>query len=225
MAVILGRKGGGSGGGGGGAPSGPAGGDLSGTYPNPSVAAAYTAARVSQSIADAKGDLIAATAADTFAKLTVGANGKVLVADSAQTAGLKYDFPPGYEFGYDEVTTSVTVSSTTESSGTTVISCAAHTFDGQPVIAEFFCPGSGTNASDTTVSLFEGATQISRIAYSANTTGIVYEPIVGKLRFTPTAGSHTYTVTAFRGTADNALLAGAKGTGAWPPMYIRFIKV
>lgn len=39
---------------------------------------------------DAKGDLAAATAADTAAKLTVGANGFVLTADSAETTGLKW---------------------------------------------------------------------------------------------------------------------------------------
>jgi hypothetical protein len=39
---------------------------------------------------DAKGDLVAGTAADTFARLGVGTNGQVLTADSAETTGLKW---------------------------------------------------------------------------------------------------------------------------------------
>jgi hypothetical protein len=39
---------------------------------------------------DAKGDLVAGTGADTFAKLTVGANDTVLTADSSTATGLKW---------------------------------------------------------------------------------------------------------------------------------------
>jgi hypothetical protein len=39
---------------------------------------------------DAKGDLVAGTGADTFARLAVGANGTVLTADSAEATGLKW---------------------------------------------------------------------------------------------------------------------------------------
>jgi hypothetical protein len=42
------------------------------------------------SLADAKGDLLAATANDTIARLAVGSNTQVLTADSAQTAGVKW---------------------------------------------------------------------------------------------------------------------------------------
>jgi hypothetical protein len=42
---------------------------------------------------DAKGDLIAGTGADTFARLAVGTNGHTLVADSAETTGLKWAAP------------------------------------------------------------------------------------------------------------------------------------
>ena len=42
---------------------------------------------------DAKGDLVVGTGADTFSKLTVGANATFLVADSAQATGLKYQAP------------------------------------------------------------------------------------------------------------------------------------
>ena len=45
---------------------------------------------IQNAIVDAKGDLIAASAADTPARLAVGANGETLVANSAASTGLSY---------------------------------------------------------------------------------------------------------------------------------------
>jgi len=45
---------------------------------------------IQNAIVDAKGDLIAATAADTPARLAVGTNGHVLTADSTTATGLKW---------------------------------------------------------------------------------------------------------------------------------------
>jgi hypothetical protein len=45
---------------------------------------------IQNTIVDAKGDLIAASAADTPARLAVGANGETLVADSSTSTGLRY---------------------------------------------------------------------------------------------------------------------------------------
>ena len=46
---------------------------------------------IQNAIVDAKGDLIAASANDTPARLAVGSNGDTLVADSSQTTGLRYN--------------------------------------------------------------------------------------------------------------------------------------
>lgn len=51
---------------------------------------ASDASGIPATIFDAKGDLIAATAADTAARLAVGTNGHVLTADSTAATGLKW---------------------------------------------------------------------------------------------------------------------------------------
>jgi hypothetical protein len=50
-------------------------------------------AAINKTIVDAKGDIIAATAADTVSRLAVGANDTVLTADSSTATGLKWAAP------------------------------------------------------------------------------------------------------------------------------------
>jgi len=50
-------------------------------------------AAIAKTIVDAKGDIIAATAADTVSRLAVGANNTVLTADSTAATGLKWAAP------------------------------------------------------------------------------------------------------------------------------------
>lgn len=53
------------------------------------------ATAINPTIVDAKGDIIAATAADTVSRLAVGANDTVLTADSSTATGLKWAAPAG----------------------------------------------------------------------------------------------------------------------------------
>jgi hypothetical protein len=48
---------------------------------------------ISKTTINAKGDLLAGTANDTIARVGVGTNGTVLIADSNATAGVKWDTP------------------------------------------------------------------------------------------------------------------------------------
>lgn len=51
---------------------------------------------IQNAIVDAKGDLVAASAADTPARLAVGANGTILTADSGESTGLKWVARPTF---------------------------------------------------------------------------------------------------------------------------------
>lgn len=60
----------------------------------PAWAAAAAGSAATDTIYDAKGDIVAASAADTAARLAVGSNGQILTADSSQTLGIKWSAAP-----------------------------------------------------------------------------------------------------------------------------------
>lgn len=66
-------------------------------------------AKVAKSVATTKGDLLAATASATIARLGVGTNGQVLTADSSQSTGLIWATPSSGETrGKESITLSGT---------------------------------------------------------------------------------------------------------------------
>lgn len=87
------------------------------------------AAGISPTIFDAKGDIIAATAADTASRLAVGANDTVLTADSSTATGLKWAAPSSG---------SMTLLSTTSlSSATTTVSSINGTYNDLYIMVQF----------------------------------------------------------------------------------------
>lgn len=67
--------------------------DVIQVYTGSTWAAQSASNPISANIVDAKGDIIAATATDTVARLAVGANDTVLTADSSTATGLKWATP------------------------------------------------------------------------------------------------------------------------------------
>lgn len=89
-------------------------------------------AAVAKTIVDAKGDLIAATAADTVARLAVGTNGQFLTADSTAATGLKWSAAP---VGKILQVVSVTKSDTFTSNSTTYVDVTGLTINITPTLA------------------------------------------------------------------------------------------
>lgn len=205
-------------------PSGPAGGDLGGTYPDPIVE--------NVSILTTTGDLLYESATAIASRLAIGTTGQVLTVAAGVPSWATPASSAGGEIGYDQITSPVSIASTTEATGTSIIAGSSHTFDGSPVIVTFFSPGiyTGTATSaQVTPCLFESTTQICRLGY-------VFDAPIGGMevgvcfvyRFTPSAGAHTYKVTAFAssltGTPRIDSGTGA-GTSALSPTFLRFTKV
>lgn len=71
------------------------------SLPSSKAAKAYSDTKISNSLVDAKGDLITASADNTPVRLAVGSDGYYPIADSSQTTGLKYKAPDGWNEAFE----------------------------------------------------------------------------------------------------------------------------
>jgi len=144
-------------------------------------------ARVEESLFDAKGDILVASADNTPAKLSVGTNGYILTANTSAATGIEWAAAP---VGYSPPT----LGSTQIASGATVTTISSLTLS-SPIV-------SGLAVSDASI-VFEGAT-----ANDFETTLTVTDPTEDRTITFPNA---TGTVAL----AENvAALSGATFTGA-----------
>jgi hypothetical protein len=181
-----------------------------------------------------KGDLYGYSSAD--ARIPVGSDGQVLVADSAQTLGVKWaaggSNATGYEFDYAELNSgSVNISTTTDATATTVITGASVTYDGSTIVLiDVFFPAIDTvNAAgdNMVIVLYDGATDLGRLGLTRNVAASVLRmPFRAAYRLTPSAAAHQYIVKAFViGGGTGVVYGGAAGAAVNMPGFLRVTRV
>jgi len=132
-------------------------------------------AAIAKSIVDAKGDIIAATAADTVSRLAVGADNTVLTADSSTATGLKWAAAAGGGKVLQVISASTTTATTVNSvtlTDTNITATITPTLSTSKILVltavacEMFTSGSN-NQIGMGMSLLRGSTSI----FDANANG------------------------------------------------------
>jgi hypothetical protein len=113
---------------------------------------------IQPSIVDAKGDLIAGTAADAVSRLAAGTNGHVLVADSGETTGLKWN-NPGTVGGLVHI-------NTTTFTGVSSISLPTSTFSANYETYKIIFQYTPTGSTNNTFRLRSGSTDLTSGVYT-----------------------------------------------------------
>lgn len=193
-----------------------------GTGPHSHADYITSGSAINPNIVDAKGDIIAATAADTVARLAVGSNNQVLTADSSTATGLKWATPAAGGKVLQVVEGTLTgpinsSSATYADTGLTVSITPSATSSKVLVFATLNGCEKRTTDTSLGVKLLRGATQISKS--SSGYTGSVVRNNHGAVTLMTldspsTTSSTTYKVQYASEGGGNIVGINNDGTGA-----------
>ncbi len=133
------------------------------------------------------------------------------------------------ELGYSEITSAVLPTSISASSPNTVISDLTVVCDGSPILVEFFSNQvrpTNSAATDIKISLYQDGSEETREwgRFYNGVSDYDNKPCYLSRRLTPSAGSHTYKVTAFVSSGTGYIGAGPGGT-LEAPTFLRVSKI
>lgn len=135
---------------------------------------------------------------------------------------------PGAELAYNQIAANVPISATTDAAAQTVVAAPATTFDGSPIVVEFFCPNAysaSVAGSYIMFTLWDGSTNLGWLCGQQDpVAALMSVPVRGARRLTPTVGSHTYSIRSWASTTG-MVQAGPGGAGAYMPAFIRVTRV
>jgi hypothetical protein len=146
-------------------------------------------AAIAKTIVDAKGDIIAATAADTVARLAVGSNDQVLTADSTTATGLKWAAASGGGM--------TSIASGSLSSTSVVISSIPQTYN--DLFLYILSPQVNTGSlmairinGNTSANYNTNTTQVSSATLQGTYNKTYFDPTADNINVVTTANSNTY---------------------------------
>lgn len=158
---------------------------------------------------------------------SAGLSGQVITSDGTNPV---YQYPIGYKITQGVFTAGVSISATAVSAADTVVTATSATFDGTGITLEFYSPALRAGlvlAATLTAYWFEDGSQIGSLAIKnsvATTADNV--PVLARYEYTPSAGSHTYSVRCVvnSGGGTGNVSGGPGGANQQVPGYLRVFK-
>lgn len=137
------------------------------------------------------------------------------------------------ELGYSEITSIATVTSSTLGAGTQVIGPLTVVCDGGPILIEFYTPRvqiKTAAGSSITITLNQNGSELIRtfalVQSSATATTNPLVPIKAVARITPSAGTHTFSISAVTsGGPGSCFVYAGTGTTDNAPAFLRVSKI
>lgn len=142
--------------------------------------------------------------------------------------------PPGsegdlVEVDYVQLTSTVSVTATSEAQAQTVLTANTITADGSAYYVEFFAESvnpAATAGREVSLLLFDGNTSLGFLGYVRTpSAGNSDRPVFLSRRLTPSVGTHTYSIKAIVNAGTGTVIAGPGGAGANSPAFLRILRV